>query len=70
MGDVLIPLGQRIRDLRIARGWRQIDLAEHSGVHEVHLSLLERGKHEVGVQRLKDIVTALDSSLSEILKGL
>ncbi|WP_433970064.1 helix-turn-helix domain-containing protein [Tunturiibacter gelidiferens] len=32
--------------LRRARNWRQIDLAEQSGVHEVHISDVERGARE------------------------
>jgi transcriptional regulator with XRE-family HTH domain len=34
--DICVAAGERIRKLRHAKGWRQIDLAEHSGVHEVH----------------------------------
>jgi XRE family aerobic/anaerobic benzoate catabolism transcriptional regulator len=41
--DICAATGERIRKLRRAKGWRQIDLAEHSGVHEVHISDLERG---------------------------
>jgi transcriptional regulator with XRE-family HTH domain len=62
--------GERIRKLRRARGWRQIDLAEHSGVHEVHISDLERGTREAGLRTLRKIALALDTSLSELLKGL
>ena len=62
--------GERIRKLRRARNWRQIDLAEQSGVHEVHISDLERGTREPGLRTLAKIVAALDTSLSEILKGL
>jgi transcriptional regulator with XRE-family HTH domain len=56
--------------LRRAKGWRQIDLAEHSGVHEVHISDLERGAREPGLRTLRKVVAALDTTLSELLKGL
>lgn len=62
--------GERIRKLRRAKGWRQIDLAEQSGVHEVHISDLERGTREAGLRTLRKIVDALDTTLSELLKGL
>lgn len=62
--------GERIRKLRRAKGWRQIDLAAHSGVHEVHISDLERGTREPGLRTLLKIVDALDTTLSELLKGL
>ena len=68
--DVCIQLGERIRQLRKKRGWRQIDLAEQSGIHEVHISDLERGAREVGLRRLAALAAAFEMSLSEFLKGV
>jgi transcriptional regulator with XRE-family HTH domain len=68
--DVCVQLGRRIRDLRKKRGWRQIDLAEQSGIHEVHISDLERGVREVGLRHLAALATALGLSMSEFLRGI
>lgn len=68
--DVCIQLGERIRQLRKKRGWRQIDLAQHSGVHEVHISDLERGAREVGLRHLAALSRAFELPLSEFLKGI
>jgi XRE family aerobic/anaerobic benzoate catabolism transcriptional regulator len=68
--DICAATGERIRKLRRAKGWRQIDLAEQSGVHEVHISDLERGTREPGLRTLSKIALALGISLSELLKGL
>ena len=68
--DVCIQLGERIRQLRMKRGWRQIDLAQHSGVHEVHISDLERGSREVGIRTLQSLAKALGVSIAAMLKGL
>jgi len=68
--DICVLLGERIRELRTAKGWRQIDLAQHSGVHEVHISDLERGSREIGLRTLKKIADALDTTASSLLKGL
>jgi len=68
--DICATTGERIRKLRRARSWRQIDLAEQSGVHEVHISDLERGAREPGLRTLSKIAAALDTTLSELLKGL
>jgi XRE family aerobic/anaerobic benzoate catabolism transcriptional regulator len=68
--DICAATGERIRKLRRAKGWRQIDLAEQSGVHEVHISDLERGTREPGLRTLHKIVAALDTTLSELLKEL
>ncbi len=68
--DICEATGERIRELRRAKNWRQIDLAEHSGVHEVHISDLERGTREAGLRTLKRIAEALGTTLSDILRGL
>jgi transcriptional regulator with XRE-family HTH domain len=68
--DICILLGKRIRELRKKKGWRQIDLAQHSGVHEVHISDLERGAREVGLRNLLALAKALQVSMSGLLKGL
>lgn len=68
--DVCVQLGERIRQLRKEKGWRQIDLAEQSGIHEVHISDLERGAREVGLRHLAALAAAFEMSLSEFLKGI
>ncbi len=68
--DVCIQLGERVRELRKKHGWRQIDLAEQSGIHEVHISDLERGAREVGLRHLATLAAAFDLPLSEFLKGV
>jgi transcriptional regulator with XRE-family HTH domain len=68
--EICAATGERIRKLRRARSWRQIDLAEQSGIHEVHISDLERGTREPGLRTLSKIASALETTLSELLKGL
>jgi len=68
--DICIQLGERIRELRKQRGWRQIDLAEHSGIHEVHISDLERGSREIGLRHLSALAAAFDLSLAALVKTL
>jgi XRE family aerobic/anaerobic benzoate catabolism transcriptional regulator len=68
--DICVLVGRRIRELRKAKGWRQIDLAEHSGVHEVHISDLERGSREAGLRTLHAISEALEISLGELFRDL
>ncbi len=68
--DICVRLGARIRKLRKERGWRQIDLAQHSGVHEVHISDLERGTREVGLRNLAALAKGLDVRLEDLVAGL
>lgn len=68
--DICSRLGKRIREMRKAKGWRQIDLAQHSGVHEVHISDLERGAREVGLRTLFALAQALGVKLDALVKGI
>ena len=68
--DVCEALGERIRKLRVERGWRQIDLAEESGIHENYVSDLELGRKEVCLRTLQTLARAFDLTMSELLKGL
>jgi len=68
--DICVLVGRRIRELRKSKNWRQIDLAQHSGVHEVHISDLERGSREAGLRTLVSIAKALGVTLSRLFEGL
>lgn len=66
--DICARLGEKIKQLRRSRGWRQIDLAEHSGISKNHISELERGQREMGVLNLQAIAGALDVKPSDLLQ--
>jgi XRE family aerobic/anaerobic benzoate catabolism transcriptional regulator len=68
--DICISLGQRIRQLRTERGWRQIDLAEETGIHENYVSELEMGQKEICLRTLQLVARAFDLHLSDLLKGI
>ena len=65
--DICIELGIKIRELRRARGWRQIDLAAHAELSKTHVSELESGKRELGVRTLERVARALDVKSWELL---
>jgi len=68
--DICILLGRRIRELRKAKGWRQLDLATHSGMHEVHISDLERGSREAGIRTLQSLSQALGVKLVDLFRDI
>jgi len=68
--DICAAVGERVRALRKARGWRQIDLAEHSGINVIYLSYVERGKKEICLCNLQALALTFDRTLSEFLQGL
>jgi transcriptional regulator with XRE-family HTH domain len=68
--DICVALGKRIRELRKARGWKQIDLAEEAGIHENYVSDLELGRKEICLRMLQVIAKAFGLKAVDLLDGL
>ena len=68
--DICIPFGQRVRDLRMEKGWRQIDLAEEAGINENYVSDIEIGKKEVCLRTMQAIADAFGMTLANLLQGV
>lgn len=68
--DICIQLGDRIRKLRIERGWRQIDLAEEAGIHENYVSDLELGHKEICLRMLQTLAAAFGMKPADLLDKL
>jgi tetratricopeptide (TPR) repeat protein len=65
----LTAIGKRVADLRQARGWSQKRLARASGVHNSHISRIERGQREAGEHVLRRVAEALGCTLDYLLTG-
>jgi transcriptional regulator with XRE-family HTH domain len=65
-----VRLGKRIRAIRKEKGWRLIDLAQHSGIREVHLSYVERGLREVEFKTFVAIAKGLGVKLSDLIRDV
>ena len=65
-----MALGERIRQLRTDRGWRQIDLAEETGIHENYVSDLELGRKEICLRTLQTVAVAFEMKTADLLKGI
>jgi XRE family aerobic/anaerobic benzoate catabolism transcriptional regulator len=65
--DICILVGRRIKELRKARGWRQIDLAEQAGLNENYISDLEIGKKEICLRAMQSVARALSVKTADLL---
>lgn len=65
--QVLVPVGVRVREARLAAGLTQEALAVASGVHRVSISKLERGLLDIGVVALVRIAGALSVDAGRLL---
>jgi transcriptional regulator with XRE-family HTH domain len=65
-----VRLGRRLNELREKRGLSQTQLADLSEIGRAHLSQIENGAVAARIDTLRAIATALEMTLSEMLKGL
>lgn len=59
--------GDRVRALRKARGWTQIELAVHAGIGQSAVSKIERGSKDVWVQTVVAIARVFGVSTDYLL---
>ncbi|MFM9277974.1 helix-turn-helix domain-containing protein [Paenibacillus jiagnxiensis] len=59
-------VGNRIRELRKAKGWTQEQLAEAAGLHYSYIGGVERGDRNISLETLEKIVTGLNVPPVEI----
>jgi transcriptional regulator with XRE-family HTH domain len=63
-------LGARVAQRRRDQGLTQAALAERAGISYSYVSLLERGKGNVSLERLIALCRALDTNPSSLLEGI
>jgi len=66
MNNTKKELGQRIKELRQAKGLSQEELAFKAGVHRTYLGGIERGERNPALKNIAAIAEALGVSLSEL----
>ena len=59
--------GERIRQLRVLRGWSQATLAEHAGISAAYLGRIEKGIQQPALDTLARIADALGVPITELL---
>ena len=67
---ILATLGLNVRRQREAKQFTQENLAERAGLDPTYISGIERGKRNVSLRNIKVIADALDTTISELTKGL
>ena len=70
MQDILLALGQRVRELRKKKGFSQEAFADVTGVHRTWMGAIERGERNLSFHNLVLITKALGITLSQLLSGL
>lgn len=66
--DILQRVGNRIRKLRLERGWSQTYLSVHTGMSKTFISNVECGQKEPCLMSLEIFARSFDMSLGEFFK--
>lgn len=68
MQNTKVLLGQRIKELRKARGLSQDQLSEKVGIDSKHLSRIELGKSFPYMETLEAIASALEVEIKDLFE--
>jgi len=67
MTNSQIRPGRKLRIARVTADLLQSELAERAGIHQTHISLLERGKRGTSRETLNLIAAALGCEVADLL---
>lgn len=70
MEDVKIKFGQRLRELRLGKGYSQEKLAEISDLDRTYIPGIESGKRNVSIIVIEKIARAFKLSISELMNNI
>jgi transcriptional regulator with XRE-family HTH domain len=65
---VLIQFGDRLRQLRLAKGLSQEQLAELANVHRTYIGMLERAEKNITLKNIEKVAGALGLSISGLMR--
>lgn len=68
--EVLIILGEKVRELRKEMSLSQEELAFRADVHRTYIGMIERAEKNVTILNLDKIAKALDVPIELLVKGL
>ena len=68
--DVKIRIGQRIKELRDAKGMAQKDLAYASDLDRSYIASIENGQRNVSIVNIEKIAKALNVTLKELFDNV
>lgn len=64
-----VRLGQRIRELRLAAGLTQAELARRTGIHRPNIARVEAGRHTPSLETIARLAHAIGVPTTRVLEG-
>ena len=66
----LVKIGDKIRELRVAKGFSQEGIADAAGMGRTYMGRVERGEQNISIQNLIQIAFALNVEVKELIPKL
>lgn len=70
MSDLQTVLGNRVRELRLKKGFSQESFADHCGLHRTYMGGIERGERNLTIQTIFTVARGLELTLSALLADI
>jgi transcriptional regulator with XRE-family HTH domain len=68
--NIRFRFGQRLRALRLRKGWTQVELADYLGLDRGYISNIERGQRNITLETVQIIAQGFGFTISQLLRGL
>jgi transcriptional regulator with XRE-family HTH domain len=65
--NVLKTFAQKVRTLRLQKGWSQEDLGRRAGLHRTYIGSIERHERNVSLLNVQRIAKALRVDIKDLL---
>jgi transcriptional regulator with XRE-family HTH domain len=70
MQEIQRRLGEKIRKLRLDKGFSQQSFADECGLHRTYMGSVERGERNLTLKTLQTVAKALGLTVADLLKGI
>ncbi len=65
--DIKVLFGKQLREIRMAKGISQEELAFRSGLHRTYVSSVERGERNISIVNIQKLAEALGVAISSLV---
>ena len=65
--SILKKVGEKVRALRLEKGWTQEELARRADLHRTYIGSIERHERNVSLLNIERIAKALNVNIKDLL---